>query len=415
MDAAHTGGDGGKGPSHADAGADAATSGHPDGSLASSSSGAAGQSLFTIPLTTTSDSFVYEAELTIGDQTFAMDIDTGSTTIAVAAATCASCTGITPKYTPTTGVDQLTPATSQYQDGSGWSGEIYRDTVTLAHGTPSVSLNFSTITSQTQFFEDNAYQGILGLGSVFNADTDTDAYLAMVEAKGVAPVTSFELCDTSGTMWLGGYDAAAANGAPTYTPMLAINDNNPFYSLDVDDLKLGGTSLGYQTSSDFQEPIVDTGTSLFYLPTGIFKTMLDTIKASSGFEALFPGQALTSEGCVQTPGVTDAMLDAQLPAMTIDFPSTTSGAPNVTLTATASQSYFYDNGNGQFCLAIGNGGTSDASTLGLTFLRAFVTIIDTGNGRIGFAPDLGCAAGGGMRVVHPRAWPPRPRPPRGRR
>jgi len=409
-----------QGPAHGDAaaGGDSATatdSGHEGGvdASAAGSDGAAPQAnLYSIPLTTTSDAFFYEAELTIGAQTFAMDIDTGSTTIGVAAATCRSCTGITPEYSPTTGVSQGETAMTMYQDGSGWSGAIYRDTVSLEHGTPSETLDFVSITSETEFFERNAYQGILGLGAPANAEPGTDSYTAFVQASGVPPVLSFELCNTAGTMWLGGYDAASASAAPTYTPMLAINDNNAFYTINVDDLKLGGTSLGYATAADFQEPIVDTGTSLFYLPNDIFDAMLSAINASSGFQSLFPAQRLTSEGCVQAAGVTDAMVDADLPAMSVDLPSVTAGAPDVTITSPPSRSYLYDNGNGQFCLAIAGGGTTDASTLGITFLRGFVTVIDIGNSRVGFAPDTGCATNGGLRVVHPRAWPPTSRPPR---
>jgi len=391
---------------------DGGTAGGADSAADGSDGGATQANLYSIPLTTTSDAFVYEAELTIGDQTFAMDIDTGSTTIGVAAATCRSCGGITPQYSPTTGVSQGETASTMYEDGSGWSGTIYRDTVSLEHGTPSVTLDFVSITSQTQFFEENAYQGILGLGAQANAEPNTDSYTAFVQAKGVPPVMSFELCNTAGTMWLGGYDAASASAAPTYTPMLAINDSNAFYTINVDNLLLGGTSLGFDTGADFQEPIVDTGTSLFYLPNQIFSAMLSAINASSGLQALFPAQRLTNEGCVQAAGVTDAMVDAELPSMSINLPSTTSGAPDVTITSSPSRSYLYDNGDGQFCLAIAQGGTSDASTLGITFLRGFVTVIDIGNSRVGFAADTGCATNGGLRAVHPRAWPPTARPPR---
>jgi hypothetical protein len=197
--------------------------------------------------------------------------------------------------------------------------------------------------------------------------------------------------------------------------MLPFTVDDAFYSLNIDDLKLGGTSLGFSTAADFEEPIVDTGTSLFYLPNSIFDAALNAINASSGMQSLFPGQQLTNDACVTAAGVTDAMVDAQMPPLSIDVPSMTSGAPDSTITASASLSYLYDNGNGQFCLAIDNGGTENASTLGLTFLRAFVTVLDTQNSRIGFAPDLGCTAGGGLRVIHPRPWPPKAGPPRVRR
>ena len=377
----------------------------------------ASSSFATIPLGTTDDSFVYEVGATIGNQTFEMDLDTGSTTVAVAAASCGACLGISPLYTPSsTATNEEKTASTQYEDQSAWSGEIYQDTVGLEYGTPDVSLKLAAITEQTQFFDQNQYQGIFGLGSPQNAEPNTGAYLSLVTAKGVVPVLGFELCATSGTMWLGGFDAGDASSAPQYTPLLAISDNNPFYAVNVDDLKMGGASLGFESAADFQEPIVDTGTSLLYFPTPVFDALLSAINDSSGFESLFPGQTLTNTeqgGCVMGSGVTDAMIDAALPAMSVDFPSATAGAPDFSVTSTPSQSYLYDDGDGLFCLAIGDGGSTGGATLGVTFIRAFVTVIDLPHNRVGFAPETGCAVQGGLRVIRRGPW--HPQPPRIRR
>src|SRR6476619_5679141 len=54
-----------------------------------------------IPLTTPDGSF-YTAMVTIGSQMFALDVDTGSTTVGVAGASCSACTGISPLYAPGT-------------------------------------------------------------------------------------------------------------------------------------------------------------------------------------------------------------------------------------------------------------------------------------------------------------------------
>src|ERR1700733_1103415 len=107
-----------------------------------------------IPLTTP-DALFYIAQVTVGDQSFAMLIDTGSTTTGVAGATCTSCAvaGVSPLYMPSaTAVDAGATAMTMYVDGSGWSGEIFQDAVALGFGVPSVELELASITAQNEFF-----------------------------------------------------------------------------------------------------------------------------------------------------------------------------------------------------------------------------------------------------------------------
>src|SRR4051794_4075631 len=88
-----------------------------------------------IPLTSPDGSF-YSVLLGINGVNFALDIDTGSASAGIAAATCTGCP-VSPLYTPGTGaVDTHMTAMTQYADGSGWSGEVITDKVGLAHSTP---------------------------------------------------------------------------------------------------------------------------------------------------------------------------------------------------------------------------------------------------------------------------------------
>ena len=273
-----------------------------------------------------------------------------------------------------------------------------------------MSVDFVDITSASGgfFSGQNDYQGILGLAPEGNAVSGTTGYMPAVMSAGVASVFAFELCDSSGTMWLGGSGPLASK--PVYTPLVAISNNNPFYSIDVDGMSLGGTSIVTNAAGTFQEPILDTGTALFYVPTSVFNAFQSALQASSGFTALFGSNTFATsgqnQGCVTDASVTDAQVDSMLPALTLSLPNATSGQPDVTIQASALNTYLYDGGSGQFCLAIQDGGAQGGSTFGDAFLQAFVTSVDLKAGTIGFAPT-GCV-NPAIRIRHlVKKGPPR--------
>ncbi len=358
----------------------------------------------TVPLQTPDGSF-WGPTVTIGGQPFFMDLDTGSTTIGVAGATCTTCTGVSPLYTPgTTATDAHLTASTEYADNSGWHGEVYSDAVNVKTGTMDVALNLVEITSQTDFFDGNVYQGIFGMGDTFNAEPHTDAFMnKAVAANAFKNSMAFEMCGMNegtggGTMWLGGFDATKASAAPAYTPLLAITNNQPFYAIDISGMAIGSTSVGTGASA-FQKPVVDTGTTYFYLPTTIFNASTAAIKASTGYAALFGTQQVREDRCVTGANVTAAMVDAMLPPMTITMPGMNGGAA-ITISAPAMESYFYDGGNGMFCYALGDGGTQDATTMGDAIMRNFVTVIDIANQQVGWAPDSGCGPAPALHRTH---------------
>jgi hypothetical protein len=382
----------------------------------SNSDGDASVALAAIPLATPNGSF-YSAQLKVGDQQFALIVDTGSGTMAVAGDGCRACAsaGVSPLYTPSATATDLRKTTSaMYGDGSRWTGEIFDDTAGLAHGTPDVALAFASIASESQLFNDVSVQGILGMGPPQLLEPGTTSYFGKVTTAGVSPVLSLELCGTSGTMWLGGYDDKAVVAAPRFTPFaVASNRTRAFYAIDIDDVKIGGTSLGFG-AADFQSPVVDSGTTLFYLPTPVFAKMASAIGASAGFQSLFSGKqsALQNGGCISARGTTPAMVDAALPKMTVSFPDAAPGALAASFDLEATQSYLYFRGNGTYCAAFGDAGPAGA-ILGDTFLGSFVTVIDVENHRVGFALDQGCSEPrSGLRVVERPPLDLHPRHPR---
>lgn len=349
----------------------------------------------TIPLTSPDGSF-WGPMVTLSGQKFMMDLDTGSTTIGVAGSSCTTCTNISPKYAPGSGaMDEMKTASTQYADGSGWSGEIFNDAINLGGNTPDVKLNLASMTKQTQFFFDNSYQGILGMGAKVNAEPNTDSYFELGVASGLNPIMAFEICDAgTGTMWLGGYDATKASGTMQYTPLLAITGNQPFYAIDITGMKIGDTTVGTGAAT-FEKPVVDTGTTFFYVPTAVDKAIIAAINNNANFKVLFGATAKVKDyGCVKPVAgttVTSDTIDSMLPAYSMSMPGMNGGA-DINLSLKASQSYFYDGGTDGWCYAIADGGTQDATTMGDTIMRAFITVIDETNHQVGWATDAGCAA-----------------------
>ncbi len=380
--------------------------------------------LAAIPMTSPDGSF-WGPMFTIGSQSFMMDLDTGSTTTAVAGKTCTTCAsaGVTPLYMPgSTAMDQHNTVMTSYSDGSGWAGEIYVDAVGFTQ-TPTIPLALGDIVNNMMdFFADNSYQGILGMGAPANAEPNTGSWFDLATQSGMVPIMAFELCPTTGTMWLGGFDSTKAAAAPGYTPLLPISNDQPFYSVDISSMSIGATKVSTSVT-DWQEPqvgspVVDTGTSLFYAPTAIVPKILAAINASAGFKTVFgatavlPNDESQSGGCITKAGVTGAMVDANLPPLTITFPNKAGGA-DISYTLKPMVSYMYDGGGNQWCFGIDDDG-GEGSTLGDQIMEAFVTIIDVQNQQVGWAIDTGCGGDPTFRrpIQHETFRPhlPHPRP-----
>jgi hypothetical protein len=127
--------------------------------------------LITIPLTVCNPN-VYSAEMTIGGtQQFQLLLDTGSTTLAVAAIGCTSCVhaGVSGLYQPgPTAADQNTPVTAMYgttpSTASGWKGEVFKDTVGVGLGATAelAQVKFGAMTQQEQFLVGTCESGTPG-------------------------------------------------------------------------------------------------------------------------------------------------------------------------------------------------------------------------------------------------------------
>jgi hypothetical protein len=323
----------------------------------------------------------YTAKLQFGTQLFDVIVDTGSTSTGVAASTCTNC-AVAPEYMTASAVDQHQTASSQYGSGS-WKGEVFEDAATMGDRQP-VMLDFASITSQTGFFQGPGFQGILGLGPDGLLLPHTTSYLTKLIAAGMTAEVAFQLCPDSGTMWLGGHDAAAATAAPGFTPMLS---QAPYYMVGVGGASVnGGAAL---TGADFGPTIIDTGTTLTFVPTAVETAMISGVQGSSGYAQAFGAQTLSDGACLNTT-MTSAQIDAALPPLSLTF----AGATAISIPAT--RSYLFDQGGGQYCFTFSDssalfGSSQKVSLFGNTLLAGMLTVVDVANHQIGFAPQNGCA------------------------
>lgn len=348
-------------------------------------------SYVAIPLTSV-DALTYTAPLMLpGNPTQQVIVDTGSSTLAVASSTCTSC-GVSPLYMPSAGaVDQHKTTSSMYGDGSGWTAEVYQDMVQLGSAA-TVQVDFGAITSSSGFFRNLGngsgtipYQGIMGLGSDALLTMGTTSYPTAAFMAGTAKQMAFQLCPDTGTMWLGGVDPAAEASAPAITPMVS---GFPYYAVNVSDVAVGGTSLGV-AQSGFGPTIVDTGTSISFIPNAALTKLSTAITSSPGYSAVFGTQALSDMTCMTT-SKTASQIDAMLPPLEVTFP----GAQGMPADVPATKSYLFDAGGGMWCFAFADSsqlfGGFTASLVGDSLLAGYTTTFDVGNHQIGFALQQGC-------------------------
>jgi Eukaryotic aspartyl protease len=201
------------------------------------------------------------------------------------------------------------------------------------------------------------------------------------------PQVAFQLCPADGTMWLGGFDSGKTTAAPTFTPIVA---GAPYYMINVGGVSVGGTALTV-TGADFGPTILDTGTTLTFVPAAVLTAVSTAVGSSTGFKQVFGSQTLASGACstngALTTTMTSAQIDAALPPIALAFGGTPISIP-------ATHAYLFDQG-GSYCFSFADSsqlaGGQKVSLFGNTLLAGMVTIFDLGNKQVGFAPQQGCA------------------------
>jgi hypothetical protein len=186
------------------------------------------------------------------------------------------------------------------------------------------------------------------------------------EVLGVSfrPETGSDDSDTNGELTLGGVDSSKYSGSITYFPTLTSGTASNYWGISVSGFTYGSTTLATSGNG-----IVDTGTTLIYIPTSAYNKFLcaagGSTDSSSGLAA-FTKKPTANFG--------------------IKFGSTTyTLTPAQYLIPTAQYTNF-GLSSGKYYAWIFDGGSSGVNTIiGQKFLENYYSVYDTTNSRIGFA------------------------------
>jgi hypothetical protein len=370
----------------------------------SSDAGAAGP-LVAVPLAACTP-LAYTAGVTIGGSgPFQLLLDTGSATLGVAGAGCTSCAdaGVSALYQPgATAVDQHTVGTAMFGAlaASGFSGEIYEDSVGLGSPPASARIRLVSIGRESSFLvgrcgpAQSTPQGVIGFQPGLSAIAGTDSYFdQLVRAGGVPDVFATQLCPNGGTLWLGGYDPSFTQAPPVFTPSSPPGFSGYVYTVHFASICVLGTTIPVPAGG-YTAALLDTGSDITSLPPNVFSVLTSAIASSPAFSQIFGASASSffsdASHCVDLTE-TKAALDQALPPIDLVFGATAT----VTVHAVATESYLFSPSSGRWCPAVTSRAPtpsfqSIAAILGAPMLSSNVVIFDRAHERVGFAPHRPC-------------------------
>lgn len=261
--------------------------------------------------------------------------------------------------------------------GSGqFSGEEYTDKVTFG----GLSVQSQSIGSATRASGFSGVDGIFGLGpvdltqgTVSNAAT-VPTFLDNLYKQGsipsevlgvyFEPESGSDSNDSNGELTLGGTDGSKYSGAISYVPTLKSGAAAPYWGVSIASFTYGSTVLASGATG-----IVDTGTTLIYIPSAAYSKFL----SASG------GKTDASSGLAAFAKKPTANFGIKLGSTTFAL------TPDQYLVPQAQYGVF-GLSSGKYYAWITNGGTGGVNTIiGQKFLENYYSVYDTTNARIGFA------------------------------
>ncbi len=353
-------------------------------------------------------SFDHTAALTLGGQTSWVSIDSGSSSTAVSAKGCTSCTvdGITSLYDPSSGQDQGQSASASYDAGElTWSGEIYADRASL-DGVPPVSLRFAAVTETDMFgyiscdSDDGAVEspvdGIMGLGPDGSLLRGTDSYLSdVVTEQGAPEAFALRYCHVGGTLWIGGFGAEQTTGSMQYSALLADDTD---YLVDAESFDLvaaDGTTTSFPASGDTGSlsALLDSGGPNLILPDAAYQTLIDTVSADPAYAPIFGDESWWEPGSGgKSTSTPPSDIDTALPWLNIHL----DGDVVLSLPPTESYLAWFAQGDGHYGYlpSVANDTYAQADQtfldLGNLPMYSYVVYTDREAGQVGFAPATPC-------------------------
>ncbi|KAI8061768.1 aspartic peptidase domain-containing protein [Gongronella butleri] len=318
----------------------------------------------------------YVASVIVGDQTFNLIVDSGSSNLWVGANT---------KYVPSATSMSTGQNVSVSYGSGGFNGTEYTDSVTLGPGFTILQQSVGVASSSKGLSQ--GIDGIIGIGpEILTNGTVTgegeiptvvnNAYkqgLISEQVVGIsfAPINDSSTSANNGEMTLGGVDASKYTGDLIYTPITTAHPAKLYWGIDITAVNYGQTVLQTSTVAG----IVDTGTTLIQLGTDIYNAFANQI----------PGATIDKDvGLLEIPASSYPNLS------NVSF---TIGGAAFSLSPAQyimpqNQIANFGGKNGSYYSWISDMGSNDAGLdmiLGQKFLENFYSVYDTTNNRVGLA------------------------------
>jgi len=312
----------------------------------------------------------YTVATKVGTQTFNLIVDTGSSNTWVGSGT---------RYSPgSTSTNTGRSFAVTYGSGSV-SGTEFTDTVTVG----GVTVTKQSIGDGTTSSGFTGVDGIIGFGPValtsgtVSGSSTVPTFMDNLRSQGTittevlgvsfAPESGSDTADVNGELTLGGTDTSKFTGSVVFTPKSNTSPYNEFWGLSVSSMTVGSTTI-----SGAANAIVDTGTTLVFIPTAAYNAFLTATggrtDASSGL-AIYTTKP-TATFTMNIGGVARTLTAAQY------------------LIPQAQLAVFGLQTNRNYAW-INDGGSVAANInfiIGQKFLENYYSVFDTTNSRIGFAP-----------------------------
>ncbi|RMZ78457.1 hypothetical protein DV737_g3904, partial [Chaetothyriales sp. CBS 132003] len=349
----------------------------------------------TVGLTLDNEQTLYYANVTLGtpEQSLRLHLDTGSSDLWVNSPSSSLCESSSSECE---GGTYNSSASSTYQlvnsdfnisyvDGSGAAGDYVSDT--LRFGSVKLTdFQFGVGSSSS------SAQGVLGIGYVINEvqvnraglDSYPNLPAALVEA-GLIQSNAYslwlnDLDASTGTILFGGVNSAKYTGGLATVPV--IKTYGSYYTLSV---ALTGFSISGENVSSSSLPaavLLDSGSTLTYLPDDITSTIYDQVSAVYDSSA---GVAYAKCSLQDS----DASLDFEFSGQTISVPY---NELLIEVSEVNGQQLTFKNGETACLFGIAPADDS-TSVLGDTFLRSAYVVYDLDNNEISLAQTVFNATG----------------------
>lgn len=355
----------------------------------------------------------YFSVIELGGKKIRVQIDTGSSTLAVPMKGCKTCIRKANGYSvdgsskavtvncesPQCASDRCTTSCAKcssrgaccsaqspsdcgfslrYADGSTASGSLVQDE--LRWGSLVSNVTFGGILSNSPNFDRPEVDGILGMAYkslACNPSCFDPPFDSFVKAGLVQDVFSICMTGTGGKLMLGGFSPSVAKTAVEYVP-LSHRGPERYYRVQLGgSLKIGDSAVAMP---NFRSAIVDTGTTLIVTSTRTFSAIKAHLQQHyCDIPELCGKDSWFQSGMCVMLSAEDL---SKMPALTL----TLNGTLPLTLRASDYMLRYERHSKQYRCVGLmGMDGLGGMVVLGNTLMQRYVTVYDRANARLGFA------------------------------